>query len=97
MDNAFTFTPEGGLVELNVKYEEECLTIFVKDTGIGISREDLPRVKEKFYKGNSGKSKNGIGLSICDEIVKLHNGVLHIESEEGKGTIISVKLPVIKL
>ncbi|ACQ54139.1 HAMP domain-containing protein [Clostridium botulinum] len=97
LDNAFKFTPEGGLVELNTKCEEEYITIVVKDTGVGINKEDLPRVKEKFYKGNSGKSKNGIGLSICDEIIKLHNGVLHIESEENKGTTISVKLPMIKL
>ncbi|MGO5092865.1 HAMP domain-containing histidine kinase [Clostridium sporogenes] len=97
LDNAFKFTPEGGLVELSSKYEEGYITVTVKDTGIGISSEDLPRVKEKFYKGNSSKSKNGIGLSICDEIIKLHNGVLHIESEENKGTTILVKLPIIKL
>ncbi|WP_251861179.1 HAMP domain-containing sensor histidine kinase [Clostridium sp. Marseille-Q2269] len=97
LDNGFKFTPEGGVVELSTRYEDDYITIIITDTGIGISPEDLPRVKEKFYKGNSGKSKNGIGLSICDEIVKLHNGVLHIESEENKGTVISVKLPVINL
>ncbi len=50
LDNAFKFTPEGGLVELSSKYEEEYITIIVRDTGIGISSEDLPRVKEKFIK-----------------------------------------------
>ncbi|EJO5346312.1 HAMP domain-containing histidine kinase [Clostridium botulinum] len=97
LDNAFKFSNEGGLVELKAKCKEEYIIIIVKDTGVGISKEDLPRVKEKFYKGNSGKSRNGIGLSICDEIIKHHNGVLNIESEENKGTTILVKLPIKKL
>ncbi|HCL51384.1 MAG TPA: two-component sensor histidine kinase, partial [Clostridiaceae bacterium] len=52
----------------------------------GISKEDLPRVKEKFFKGKSSKSQNGLGLSISDEIVKLHNGTMDIYSEIDKGT-----------
>lgn len=72
------------------------MKIVVQDDGSGITKEDLPRVKEKFYKGKNAKSKNGIGLSICDEIVKLHNGEIFIESEEGNGTLVTVILPVIK-
>ena len=67
----------------------------VEDNGCGISKEELPRVKEKFYKGKNSKSQNGIGLSICDEIIKLHNGIFDIESELGKGTKITVKIPMI--
>ena len=57
----------------------------VKDNGSGINSRDLPRVKDKFYKGKNSKSRNGIGLSICDEIVTLHRGVLEIKSKEIKG------------
>ena len=66
----------------------------MKDNGSGISKGDLPRVKDKFYKGKNSKSRNGIGLSICDEIVSLHNGTLEIESKENEGTEIIIKIPL---
>ena len=66
----------------------------VKDNGSGISIKDLPRVKDKFYKGKNSKSRNGIGLSICDEIVNLHNGSLEIESKENEGTEVVIKIPL---
>ena len=65
----------------------------VKDTGVGIPEEDLSKVKEKFYKGKNSKSHSGIGLSICDEIVKLHNGTMEIFSALNQGTRVVVKLP----
>ncbi|HBN28398.1 MAG TPA: two-component sensor histidine kinase, partial [Clostridiaceae bacterium] len=86
IDNAFKFTPENGEVKITVKNKQEYVNIAVKDTGSGISKEDLPRVKEKFFKGKSSKSQNGLGLSISDEIVKLHNGTMDIYSEIDKGT-----------
>ena len=96
LDNAFKFTEAEGTISISFSSVEGSLKIIVQDDGCGISEEDLPRVKEKFYKGKNAKSKNGIGLSICDEIVKLHNGEIFIESEEGKGTSVTVILPVIK-
>ena len=96
LDNAFKFTEAEGTISISFCSVEGSLKIIVQDNGCGISKEDLPRVKEKFYKGKNAKSKNGIGLSICDEIVKLHNGEIFIESEEGKGTLVTITLPVIK-
>ena len=93
IDNAFKFTPEGGKVEVNAREEEERLIIKIKDTGYGISEEDLPHILEKFYKGKSSQSHSVIGLSICDEIVKLHNGSMEILSTIDEGTTVIVKLP----
>lgn len=92
LDNAFKFTGENGEVKVDVFEENKKIVFLVKDNGCGIRKEDLPKVKEKFFKGKNSKSKNGIGLSICDEIIKLHNGELKILSEEGVGTEVFVIL-----
>lgn len=94
IDNAFKFTEENGEITLSVKRKNGYLIFEVKDNGSGISKGDLPRVKDKFYKGKNSKSRNGIGLSICDEIVSLHNGTLEIESKENEGTEIIIKIPL---
>lgn len=93
LDNAFKFTTSGGEVHLKAGAENEWITICVSDNGSGIDEEDLPRVKEKFYKGKNIKAHAGIGLSICDEIVKLHGGELTIESKLNEGTTVFIKLP----
>lgn len=95
VDNAFKFTGVDGVIDINFMYENKMIKVVVSDNGCGISKKDLPRVKEKFYKGKNAKSQNGIGLSICDEIVNLHNGSMKIESEEGEGTKIIICIPVI--
>ena len=78
-----------------VKNENNNLIMIVKDSGIGIPESDLPHVTEKFFKGKSSKSSNGIGLSICKEIVELHSGKLDIKSEFGKGTEVRITLPIL--
>jgi signal transduction histidine kinase len=93
LDNAFKFTASHGQVLLRVYKENNSLKFLVKDNGCGISREDLPRVKEKFFKGKNSKSQNGIGLSICDEIINMHGGIFKIKSEENKGTEVMVTIP----
>lgn len=93
LDNAFKFTDEGGSVQLKAYRVRKKLVLEVKDTGIGISIEDLPNIKEKFYKGKTSRANSGIGLAICDEIVKLHEGELSIRSKLGEGTDIKVILP----
>ena len=70
------------------------MQFIIEDFGAGISREDLPYVKEMFYKGSSQKRGSGIGLGVSDEIVRLHGGSLDIESELGIGTKVTVTLPV---
>lgn len=94
IDNAFKFTDENGKISLNAKIEEEYLVFRVKDNGSGISSKDLPRVKDKFYKGKNSKSRNGIGLSISDEIVTLHRGNLEVISKENEGTEIVIRIPL---
>ena len=94
LDNAFKFTNENGIVRLSAVKEVNQLVLEVEDNGIGIPEEDLPNIVEKFYKGKHSKSHSGIGLSICDEIVKLHDGKITIDSEVNKGTMIKVFLPL---
>lgn len=93
LENSFKFTQQGGQVWLKVFHQDQFVYFQVEDTGCGISEEELPRVKEKFYKGKNSRSQTGLGLSICDEIVKLHGGSLDIKSEINKGTVASVRLP----
>lgn len=95
LDNAFKFTGSGGKVSLDVIENGKYIIFSVKDNGCGISKEDLPRVKDKFYKGKNSKSQNGLGLSICDEIISMHKGELTIESQLGVGTTVFVKIPAI--
>ena len=94
IDNAFNFTFPGGSVEISIHSNSTNIIISVKDTGCGIPANELPKVTEKFFKGKNINSKNGIGLSICDEIIKLHNGELKIYSEENKGTEVYLYLPL---
>lgn len=94
LDNAFKFTGEDGTVKLTALKEDSKVILEILDNGIGIPGYDLPNVKEKFYKGKNSKSHSGIGLSICDEIIHLHGGSFEIESEEGLGTKVTVKLPI---
>lgn len=93
LDNSIKFTKEQGRIILSAYKEDNSTVIAVEDTGIGIPEEDLPHIKDKFYKGKDSMSHSGIGLSICDEIIKLHGGDLIIESELGKGTLVKVILP----
>lgn len=92
LDNAFKFTGEGDIF-LKAFEDDKFLRIVIKDSGPGIPKEELPYVKDKFYKGKNSKSHSGIGLSICDEIMQLHEGVFNIESEQNEGTIVTLGFP----
>lgn len=94
LDNAFKFTSPGGVIKFDAYYINSNLIFTITDSGCGISEEELPRVKEKFYKGKTSKSQNGIGLSICDEIIKLMNGEFQVKSILDKGTEVKIYLPV---
>ncbi|MEE1173806.1 MAG: HAMP domain-containing sensor histidine kinase [Ruminococcus sp.] len=99
LDNALKYTPKGGVVAAQVIYSKDdpdVIKIIVTDSGCGISAEDLPRVKEKFYKANQNVGGSGIGLAVADEIMNLHNGSLEIESGEGVGTTVTLTFPVYK-
>lgn len=94
IDNALKFTSEGGNVVFSGQLFDNYILICVEDNGCGIPKEELPYVKEKFFKGGNAKSNAGLGLSICDEIVKLHGGYMEIQSEENIGTKVCVYFPV---
>ena len=66
----------------------------MRDYGRGIPNDELPHVKEKFYKGSSKDRGTGIGLSVCDEIVTRHGGHLDVSNAEDRGCIVSIYLPV---
>lgn len=99
LDNALKYTPKGGVVAAQVIYtkdDPDVIKIIVTDSGCGISAEDLPKVKEKFYKANQTVRGSGIGLAVADEIMNLHHGSLDIESGEGVGTTVTLTFPVYK-
>lgn len=92
LDNALKFTPEGNQIDVDIVKGMDTVSVIIADQGVGISEEDLPLIKNKFYKGQSKKSGSGIGLAICNEIVEQHGGKLLIESELGVGTQVSIIL-----
>ena len=94
LDNAFKYTERGGMVSVEAFIEQSQLIIQVLDTGCGIPQEDLPNVKMKFYKANIQVRGSGIGLAVVDELVKMHNGVLDIQSKLGIGTTVTITLPI---
>lgn len=96
IDNAMRFTKNGGNIELNYYIENDFVYMTIKDDGIGIPENELSYVKEKFFKGKSNKSKNGIGLAICDEIIRQHGGILDIKSKVNEGTEVIIKLPYLE-
>ena len=69
-------------------------SITVADTGIGIAPEELPRVKDRFYKGKSSRRGSGIGLAVADEIINMHGGSLKLTSRKGEGTTVTITLPL---
>ena len=94
LDNSFKFTEEEGSIIFTTIQIDDKIKFIIEDNGCGISDEDLPRVKEKFFKGKNSKSQSGIGLSICDEIIKLHNGIFNIYSKLGIGTKVEIIIPI---
>jgi heavy metal sensor kinase len=95
LDNAVKFTPLGGKVNLVVENNPEHAVITVSDTGIGIAEQDLPRIFDRFYRGDRSRSApgNGLGLSHVKAIVRAHGGEIKVKSSPGKGSSFTVILP----
>jgi two-component system phosphate regulon sensor histidine kinase PhoR len=97
--NALNYTPEGGSILVSVAKANDYLCISVKDTGIGITQEDLERIFDRFYRVKSEKTRfvtgTGLGLSIVKSIVQAHNGMVRVESDPDRGTTFYVYIPLI--
>ena len=96
VENSIKFTPSGGWIRLESLKKDNEVVVRVEDSGIGISSEDIKKVREKFFKGNLNYSGSGLGLAIVEEILKLHKGKMDIESEKNKGTLVKFTIPLKK-
>lgn len=96
LNNAVAYSPEGSLIKVRLTTDETHFHLTVQDEGIGIEPEDLPHLMENFYRGNNIGliPGNGLGLSIVGDVLALHNGDIHIESEPDEGTTVTVSLPL---
>jgi two-component system phosphate regulon sensor histidine kinase PhoR len=100
IDNAIKYNKPGGLVELGIARDGARARITVRDTGVGISREDLPRIFERFYRVDKARSREvggtGLGLSIVKHLVQALDGEIQVQSEEGVGATFTVWFPEIQ-
>jgi two-component system phosphate regulon sensor histidine kinase PhoR len=96
LQNAIKFTPSGGQIQISAEHAAGEVVVSVMDTGVGISREDLPRVFERFYKADRARSKGGtgLGLAIAKHIVEGHGGKIWVDSVEGQGSTFSFSLRI---
>jgi two-component system phosphate regulon sensor histidine kinase PhoR len=100
VSNSIKFTPRGGKIEIRAAWDWQSdmgVRVAVSDTGYGIPKEDIPRIFDRFYqpeKGNHGSlGGTGLGLSIVREIIQAHGGSMEVESEPGRGSCFSFRLP----
>ena len=98
LDNAVKYSRQNGEIRLQAGRREDQMVLSVTDNGIGIGREDLPRIFERFYRVDKARSRElggtGLGLAIVKHITQLHGGRVEAESELGRGTIVRVMLPM---
>ena len=96
VDNAIKYTEEG-TIKIECREENNKLLIRVSDTGIGMAREHLERIFERFYRVDKGRGRKqggtGLGLSIVKHIVELYNGNIRVDSKENEGTTFETRLP----
>lgn len=98
LDNALKYSRPGSKIFVKAEFTnnngKDFIQVAIADQGCGISAEDLPHVKEKFYKANMSVRGSGIGLAVTNELIVLHGGSLDIDSIEGKGTLVTILLPI---
>ena len=94
-DNAAKYARDGKQIEVSVKTDGDFVIITIRDHGEGLPEDELEHVKMKFYKGSNAKGRgSGIGLAVCDEIIKYHGGSLTLENAEGGGLAVIIRLPM---
>ncbi|EPY7711449.1 envelope stress sensor histidine kinase HitS [Bacillus pacificus] len=98
--NSIKFTPNGGTITIQLKEYEKVVEVRIRDSGIGISKEQKQHIFERFYKADSSRNRayggSGLGLAIVKKVLDLHQGEIKVESEEGKGTEFIVCIPKYK-
>jgi signal transduction histidine kinase len=99
LDNAVKFTPKRGKISISLSKSARNIIVKIKDTGVGISKKDLPHVFDRFYRTDNSRSKLktdgfGLGLSMAKKIVELHKGSIKVKSKLGKGSTFTVKFPL---
>jgi two-component system phosphate regulon sensor histidine kinase PhoR len=96
LDNAIKYTPEKGRIKIQARAKDGSVEVTVSDNGVGIPPKDLPRIFERFYTVDKGRSRElggtGLGLSIVKHVVDAHQGEVRVESEPGKGSRFSFTL-----
>ncbi len=93
IDTAIKYSDAGGSVSVSVYEKDRYFVVSVKDSGCGISAEDLPKIKQKFYKANLTRRGSGIGLAVADELVAAFEGSLELDSKLGEGTTVTIRIP----
>ena len=100
LSNAIKYTPDGGYIVTDLGYRNNNIIIKIKDNGIGIPKEDITRIFERFYRVDKARSRElggtGLGLAIAKEIIVGHEGEIDIKSKQDKGTEVIIKLPVVE-
>lgn len=96
LDNAIKFTDEGGSIKMTAMKNAEKIFVTIKDTGIGMDKETMAHIYEQFYRGNTNKryEGTGLGLSLTQRIISLHDGEIKASSSPGEGTVFTITLPV---
>ena len=97
LNNAIKYSPDGGKIRVTMKTTDDQMILSISDQGLGIPKQDLPRIFDRFYRVDRARSRaqggTGLGLSIAKEIIKQHNGFIWAKSEYGKGSTVSIVLP----
>ena len=97
MNNAIKYSPDGGTITVSIKTTDEQLILSIADEGLGIPKQDLPKIFDRFYRVDKARSRaqggTGLGLAIAKEIIKQHQGFIWAKSEYGKGSTFTIVLP----
>ena len=97
LNNAIKYSPDGGKITVSMKTTDDQMILSIKDQGLGIPKQDLPKIFDRFYRVDRARSRaqggTGLGLAIAKEIIKQHNGFIWAKSEYGKGSTFTIVLP----
>ena len=97
LNNAIKYSPDGGKITVSMKTTDDQMILSISDQGLGIPKQDLPKIFDRFYRVDRARSRaqggTGLGLAIAKEIVKQHNGFIWAKSEYGKGSTFTIVLP----